>query len=66
MLLELQLYFFNSTKLNEMMMMMMMMIDDDDDDELFCGMVDQRKTFSLISSWNHCQKYSPSPISNTM
>ena len=20
----------------------------------FCGMVDQRKTFSLISSWDHC------------
>ena len=27
MLLELQLYFFNSTKLNEMMMMMMMMMN---------------------------------------
>ena len=29
--------------------------DDDDDDELFCGMVDRRKTFSLISSCDHCQ-----------
>ena len=30
-------------------------------DELncFCGMVDQRKTFSLISSRDHCQKSSP-------
>ena len=25
---------------------------DDDDDELFCGMVDRRKAFSLISSTN--------------
>ena len=25
-------------------------LDDDDDDELFCGMVDRRKAFSLISS----------------
>ena len=29
--------------------------DDDDDDQLFCGMVDRRKTFSLISSRDHCQ-----------
>ena len=30
-------------------------------DELncFCGMVDQRKTFSLISSRDHCQRSSP-------
>ena len=35
----------------------------DDDDELFCGMVDQRKAFSLISSRDHCQRSSPSRIS---
>ena len=29
--------------------------DDDDDDELFCGMVDRRKAFTLISSQYHCQ-----------
>ena len=28
----------------------------DDDDKLFCGMVDRRKAFSLISSWSHCQR----------
>ena len=42
-----------------MMMMMMMMIN------CFCGMVDQRKAFSLISSQNHCQRSSPSRISDT-
>ena len=31
----------------------------------FCGMVDQRKMFSLISSWDHCQRSSPSQISDT-
>ena len=31
----------------------------------FCGMVDRRKTFSLISSQDHCQKSSTSPISDT-
>ena len=31
----------------------------------FCGMVDQRKVFSLISSWNHCQRSSPLQISDT-
>ena len=30
----------------------------------FCGMVDQRKAFSLISSRNHCQRSSPSRISD--
>ena len=40
--------------------------DDDDDDELFCGMVDQRKAFSLISSHDHCQRPSPSRISDTL
>ena len=31
----------------------------------FCGMVDWRKAFSLISSWDHCQRSSPSRISDT-
>ena len=31
----------------------------------FCGMVDQRKVFSLISSRDHCQRSSPSRISGT-
>ena len=31
----------------------------------FCGMVDRRKAFSLISSRDHCQRSSPSQISNT-
>ena len=30
-----------------------------------CGMVDQRKVFSLISSRDHCQRSSPSRISDT-
>ena len=41
--------------------------DDDDDDEMmncFCGMVDQRKTFNLISCRNHCQRSSPFQISD--
>ena len=37
-------------------------LDDEDDDELFCGMIDQRKAFSLISSWDNCQRSSPSRI----
>ena len=40
------------------MMMMMMM-------NCFCGMVDRQKAFSLISSRDHCQRSSPSRISNT-
>ena len=41
-----------------------------DDDELmmmncFCGMVDRRKAFNLISSRDHCQRSSPSRISGT-
>ena len=39
-------------------MMMMMM-------NCFCGMVEQRKAFSLISSRHHCQRSSPSRISDT-
>ena len=35
------------------LMMMMMM-------NCFCGMVDRRKAFSLISSRDHCQRSSPS------
>ena len=30
----------------------------------FCGMVDQRKAFSLISSRDHCQRSPPSQISD--
>ena len=32
----------------------------------FCGMVDRRKAFSLISSRDHCQRSSPSRISDTL
>ena len=32
----------------------------------FCGMVDQRKALSLISNQDHCQRSSPSWISNTL
>ena len=42
-----------------MMMMMMMMMN------CFCGMVDRRKAFSLISSRDHCQRSSPSRSSDT-
>ena len=38
-------------------MMMMMM-------NCFCGMVDRRKAFGLISSRDHCQRSSPSRISD--
>ena len=41
-----------------MMMMKMMMMNS------FCGTVDPWKTFSLISSWDHCQRSSPSWISD--
>ena len=30
----------------------------------FCAMVYRRKAFSLISSWDHCQRFSPSQISD--
>ena len=43
-----------------MMMMMMMMMN------CFCSMVDRRKAFSLISSRDHCQRSSPSRISDTL
>ena len=31
----------------------------------FCGMVDRQKAFRLISSREHCQRFSPSRISDT-
>ena len=40
--------------------------DDDDDDEFFCGMVDQGKTFSLISSWALFQRSSLLQISDIL
>ena len=40
---------------NLLLLMMMMK-------NCFCGMVDRRKAFSLISSWDHCQRSSPSRI----
>ena len=42
-----------------MMMMMMMMMS------CFCGMVDRQKAFILISSRDHCQRFSPLQISDT-
>ena len=38
---------------NSLVMMMM---------NSFCGMVDWRKAFSLVSSWDHCQRSSPLQI----
>ena len=32
----------------------------------FCGMVKRRKPLSLVSNWDHCQRSSPSQISDTM
>ena len=43
-----------------MMMMMILMIMN-----CFCDMTNQRKTFSLISSWDHCQRSSLSQSSDT-
>ena len=42
------------------MPMMMMMTN------CFCDMVDRRKVFSFISSLDHCQRSSPSRISDTL
>ena len=39
---------------------------DDDNDDGFCGIVDRRKVFSLVSSRDHCQRSSPSRISDTL
>ena len=44
-------------KLPVLVMIMMM--------NCFCGMVDRRKAFSPISIRGHCQRSSPSPISDT-
>ena len=43
-----------------MMIMIMMMLM-----RCFRGIVDQRKAFSLISSWDHFQRLSPLRISDT-
>ena len=48
----------NSDDEEDLMKMMMMM-------NCFCGMVDGRKAFSVISSQSHCQRSSPSQISDT-
>ena len=47
------------------MMMMMMMMMKMTMMNCFCSMVDRRKTFSLISSRDHCQRSSPSWVSDT-
>ena len=39
--------------------------DDDNDDELFSGMIDRHKAFSLISHWDHCQRFLQSQFSST-
>ena len=49
-------FFYFHDQIQEMIMMMM---------SCFCGMVDRQKVFSLISSWDHCQRSSLSRISNT-
>ena len=50
----------NEFTYNLMMMMMIMMMN------CFCSMIDRESVCSLISSWDHCQKFSPSQISNTL
>ena len=35
----------------------------DDDDKLFCGVTVQRRSFSLISKWDHGQRFSRSQTS---
>ena len=50
----------NSDDEEDMVKMIMMMMMN-----CFCGMIDGRKAFSLISSQNHCQRSSPSQISDT-
>ena len=39
-----------------MMIKMMMMKN------CFCNMIDQQNAFMPISSWDHCQRFSPSQI----
>ena len=48
------------TNVGSVMKMMIMMMN------CFCGMVDRREAFSLIYSRDHCQRSSPSRISNTL
>ena len=50
---------------NEILAFIAVLVFDDDDDELFCGMVDQQKAFSPLSSGHHCWRSSPSRISDT-
>ena len=50
-------FYENEINITTMMMIMMIMNG-------FCGMVDQRKVFSLISSWEHCLRSSPLKISD--
>ena len=56
---NLQFYLWTLVVPAEIMMMMMMMVN------CFYGIVDRRKSFSLISSRDHCQRSSPSRISDT-
>ena len=53
-------YFFSIALTLLLMMMMMKMMRN-----CFCGMVDRQKAFGLISSRDHCQRFSPSRISDT-
>ena len=39
--------------------------DDNDDDKLFCGIVDRQTAVSLISSQDHCQRFSQSQTFDT-
>ena len=50
---------FYSFQYFSMVIMMVMMLN------CFCGTVYRRKAFSLISSRDHCQRFSPSRISDT-
>ena len=38
----------------------------DDDNELLCDIIDGLKALSLISSRDHCQRSSPSQVSDTL
>ena len=53
--------YFSKAKLRMIMIMMMMIMMNS-----FCGMVDWRKAFSLISSWDYCQRSSLSRIFNIL
>ena len=54
---NIELRFFSQISLVNGKLMMMM--------NCFYGMVDRRKAFSLISSRDHCQRLSPSRISDS-